>query len=425
MEGAFTADTLKICDMKVLVSFLCFLLILQLSVKAKTLVVGAAGTYSSLKAAVAIANKGDTVVVLKGTYTSLNTVIDKEITVLGKGYPVLDAHFKEEVVTIVASNVKFDGFVIRNSKSGDMRDFAGIRLHKVHNVTVSNNKLINNFFGIYLSDSRNIRVSGNAVKGSREAINSGNGIHSWKCSAVTISSNTVSGHRDGIYFEFVKNSLIEGNVSANNHRYGLHFMFSDDDTYRRNTFKSNGSGVAVMYSKRIAMLQNVFQENWGSSIYGLLLKDITSSLIIGNRFIRNTTGIYMEGCENISVHQNDFNNNGWAVRVLANCVNSTFEKNNFTSNSFDVTTNGSLSLNHFKSNYWDKYEGYDLNKDGKGDIPYRPVSLYAQIIEQMPQSVMLMRSFIVGLLDKVERAIPSLTPESVKDEFPSMKQWTR
>lgn len=411
--------------MKGLVSSFCFLLFLQLPVVARTLVVAPGATYTSLKDAVAVAHKGDTIVVMKGTYTSLNTVIDKEVTVLGNGYPVLDARFKEEVVTIIANHVKFDGFVIKNSKSGDMRDFAGIRLHKVHDVTVSNNKLINNFFGIYLSDSRNVRVSNNTVKGSRKAVNSGNGIHAWKCNAVTISNNSVSGHRDGIYFEFVKNSLIQGNVSATNHRYGLHFMFSDDDTYRKNTFKNNGSGVAVMYSKRINMQQNIFEENWGSSVYGILLKDINSSRITGNQFIRNTTGIYMEGCENISVHQNDFRNNGWGVRILANCVNSSFEKNNFKSNSFDVTTNGSLNLNHFKSNYWDKYEGYDLNKDGKGDVPYRPVSLYAQIIEQMPQSVMLMRSFIVGLLDRVERAIPSLTPESVKDEFPSMKPWTR
>jgi nitrous oxidase accessory protein len=202
-------------------------------------------------------------------------------------------------------------------------------------------------------------------------------------------------------------------------------MFSDDDQYRKNTFKNNGSGVAVMYSKRILMQQNVFLENWGSSIYGLLLKDITNSAIMSNVFTRNTTGIYMEGCEGISVRANNFNNNGWAIRVLANCVKNDFERNNFKANSFDVTTNGSLSLNQFRNNYWDKYEGYDLNKDGTGDIPYRPISLYAQIIEQMPQSVMLMRSFIVNLLDKVERAIPSLTPESVKDELPSMRQWAR
>ena len=101
------------------------------------------------------------------------------------------------------------------------------------------------------------------------------------------------------------------------------------------------------------------------------------------------------------------------------------QQNNFTGNSFDVTTNGTLKEIYFNNNYWDKYEGYDLNKDGIGDVPYRPISLYAQIIEQNPQSVMLMRSFIVNLLDKVERAIPSVTPKSVMDEKPRMKPWKR
>ena len=171
------------------------------------------------------------------------------------------------------------------------------------------------------------------------------------------------------------------------------------------------------------MIRNVFFENWGSSIYGLLLKDISNSRIEGNQFIRNTTGVYMEGCEGISVSRNSFNNNGWGVRVLANCENSDFTRNNFRANTFDVTTNGSLNLNRFQNNYWDKYEGYDLDKDGLGDIPYRPISLFAQIIERIPQSVILMRSFIVNLFDRVEKSIPSLTPESVKDEIPNMRPW--
>jgi nitrous oxidase accessory protein len=402
-----------------------FLVLFALVTPAKTITVSKNSRVASLKAALELAVKGDTIRVKGGHYTSLNTIVDKEVVILGENYPVLDAHLKEEVITILANHVTFDGFEIRNSKTGSMRDYAGIRLYRVENATISNNRLVNNFFGIYLSDSRNIRVTGNKTTGNKSPVNSGNGIHLWKCQNISIKNNYITGHRDGIYFEFVKKSFIESNLSEKNLRYGLHFMFSDDDLYHRNTFKSNGSGVAVMYSKRITMVNNLFLENWGSSIYGLLLKDITNSRIEKNRFIRNTTGIYMEGCEGIRATSNNFNNNGWALRLLANCVNISFSKNNFTANSFDVTTNGSLNLNDFTNNYWDKYEGYDLNKDGIGDIPYRPISLYAQIIEQIPQSVMLMRSFIVNLLDKVERAIPSLTPESVKDNNPSMKVWRR
>ena len=398
---------------------------LPLPVLARTIIVCPKTPVSSLKQAVEMAKNGDTIIVKKGNYVSLNTLIDKKLTILGQDKPVLDAHYREEVVTITSNNVKFDGFVIQNSKTGSMRDFAGIRLSNVEHVTISNNTLLNNFFGIYLSNCSHIQVLHNDLTGSKNIENSGNGIHLWKCTQALIMGNHVTAHRDGIYFEFAKKCVIEDNLSEKNIRYGLHFMFSDDDIYRHNTFKKNGSGVSVMYTRRIQMLNNTFIENWGSSIYGILLKEITDSRIEGNHFIRNTTGIYMENSDRITVLNNDFVSNGWAIRVLASCNSDHFRQNNFKGNSFDVTTNGTLKEIYFNNNYWDKYEGYDLNKDNVGDIPYRPISLYAQIIEQNPQSVMLMRSFIVNLLDKVERAIPSVTPESVKDEKPRMTSWQR
>jgi nitrous oxidase accessory protein len=404
---------------------IALLLLLPLPVLARTIVVSPKTTISSLKQAVEMAQNGDTIIVKKGIYNSFNTLINKQLTILGQGEPILDARFREEVVTITSNNVKFDGFIIQNSKTGSMRDFAGIRLSNVEFVTISNNTLANNFFGIYLSNCKHIQVLHNDITGSRNIENSGNGIHLWKCKKILIKGNHVTGHRDGIYFEFAKQSIIEDNMSEKNIRYGMHFMFSDDDTYRNNTFKNNGSGVSVMYTRRIQMLNNTFIENWGSSIYGILLKEISDSRIEGNHFIRNTTGIYMENSDRIAVLNNDFVSNGWAIRVLASCNSDHFTQNNFKGNSFDVTTNGTLKEIYFNNNYWNKYEGYDLNKDGIGDVPYRPISLYAQIIEQNPQSVMLMRSFIVNLLDKVERAVPSVTPESVKDEKPAMKPWKR
>jgi nitrous oxidase accessory protein len=88
---------------------------------------------------------------------------------------------------------------------------------------------------------------------------------------------------------------------------------------------------------------------------------------------------------------------------------------------FDVATNGSLVLNNFDYNYWDQYDGYDLNKDRIGDIPYRPISMYAMIIEQNPSAIFLFRSFMTSLMDKTEKIIPTLTPENLKDNFPLMK----
>ena len=80
--------------------------------------------------------------------------------------------------------------------------------------------------------------------------------------------------------------------------------------------------------------------------------------------------------------------------------------------------------NTFNNNYWDKYEGYDLNRDGTGDVPYHPVSLYAMIIENNPIAVMFLRSFMVTLLEKAEKIVPSITPENFRDDSPVMNPFT-
>ena len=210
-------------------------------------------------------------------------------------------------------------------------------------------------------------------------------------------------------------------MSENNIRYGLHFMFSHNDSYINNVFRNNGTGVAVMYTHNVRMEHNTFQKNWGTASYGILLKDITDSYLINNKFIENTIGIFMEGGNRIQVEKNIFKGNGWALKIQANCTDNNITHNNFLNNTFDVGTNGTMVLSNFNANYWDKYEGYDMNKDGTGDIPYHPVSMYSMIIEQNPTAVILMRSFMVSLLDKAEKAIPSLTPENLVDNTPAMK----
>jgi nitrous oxidase accessory protein len=62
-----------------------------------------------------------------------------------------------------------------------------------------------------------------------------------------------------------------------------------------------------------------------------------------------------------------------------------------------------------------------MNKDGYGDVPYHPVSMYSMIVEENPATLILFRSFTVSLLDKAESVLPVLTPEKLIDEKPKMK----
>ena len=365
---------------------------------------------------------GDTILVEPGIYHEKNLVIQKSIYLKGSGHPVLDGEGKYEIISIRASNVTVDGFKIIHSGSGTLEDPAGIKIYNRNNVSIINNYLEDTFFGIYVQNGNNCIIKNNHLASfATEEQQIGNGIHCWKCDSMQIIANTISGHRDGIYFEFVTNSVIWRNISTANIRYGLHFMFSNNDAYITNVFRNNGAGVAVMFTQGVKMFNNLFEENWGDASYGLLLKEISDSYIEGNRFVRNTSGIFMEGVSRLRMERNLFKNNGWAMKVQASCMDITMTSNNFLLNTFDVGTIASLILNTFNGNYGDEYEGYDLNKDKIGDIPFRPVSLFSMIIEKMPPAMMLFRSFMVTILDKTEKILPSITPENLKDDSPLIK----
>ena len=389
---------------------------------AKTIRIGKQQIVKTIKQGLALAVQGDTLLVDAGEYHERNISIDKSIVLMGIRHPVLDGDHEYEVITIKANGVVVDGFKIRHSGISSIEDFAGIKIVNSRDVVIRNNILEDNFFGIYSQIGTHCTIEKNSITSySKEEQQSGNGIHCWKSDSMRIIANTISGHRDGIYFEFVTNSVIWRNTSVNNMRYGLHFMFSNNDAYYTNIFKNNGAGVAVMFSHHVKMVHNYFEENWGDGAYGLLLKEISDSYIENNQFVKNTVGIFMEGASRIQLEKNVFKANGWAMKIQASCMDVTVKSNNFMGNTFDVGTNGSLVLNTFNSNYWDKYEGYDLNKDKLGDIPYRPVSMYALIIERNPPAMILFRSLMSSLLDKTERILPSLTPENLKDDYPLMK----
>jgi len=384
--------------------------------------VGPKEAYKNITSAVAAASNGDTVLVSSGSYFEKNLIINRSIVLKGIDHPVLDGENKYENISIKANDVVVDGFLLQHTGVSSLVDFAAIKIYNSRHVTVINNIISNAFFGIYAQYGIQCLIKNNQLTAfAKEEQQSGNGIHCWKSDSMQIIANTVSGHRDGIYFEFVTNSVIWRNSSFNNLRYGLHFMFSNDDAYITNIFENNGAGVAVMFSKGVKMFNNYFRENWGDASYGILLKEINDSHIESNHFEKNTAAIFAEGANRVIVKKNVFKNNGWAFKIQASCIDITLEQNNFIGNTFDIGTNGSLVLNFFNNNYWDKYEGYDLNRDHIGDVPYRPVSMFSMIIEKNPPAMVLFHSLIVSLMDKSEKVIPSLTPENLKDEHPLMK----
>jgi nitrous oxidase accessory protein len=408
---------------KSIVSLIIIFCASVLNVTAEVIEVCTTCNITSIKDAVGIAKDFDTIVVKKGTYKEYNIKIDKPLTIIGENYPVIDGELKGEIITIYSDNVTLYGFYIINVGKSYTEDYAAVRVVKSKNFIIQNLKLENLFFGIYLEKAKEGKILNNIIRGNAvEEYSSGNGIQLWYSKNIDIENNIVQHVRDGIYLEFSDYCTIKNNVSANNIRYGLHFMFSNNDIYEDNTFEKNGAGVAVMFSKEIKMYNNIFKKNWGSASYGLLLKEINDAEIIGNTFEENTIGINIEGTNRINYKNNDFIRNGWAMKIRGACYANTFFGNNFLYNSFDLSYNSKLNDNIFDNNYWSNYTGYDLDKNGIGDVPYRPVKLFSYIVNRTPETIILLRSLFIDIIDFSEKVSPVFTPDNLLDNNPSIKE---
>jgi len=383
-------------------------------------VVDPAGPVRTLTEALTRVTPGGQITVKAGTYTEPVIRVAVPVTIVGEPGAVFIGG-EHQILVVSADDVTLRGLTLRGGASSFMEDRAAVLFDSVANCVIEDSRLEGTFFAIYLSRSRGCRVSRNVVRGAAEVeMTAGNAIHLFHSTDVTIDGNRVTGHRDGIYLEFVEHARVN-NESTDNLRYGLHFMFSHECEYRDNRFERNGAGVAVMYTRNMTMEGNTFADNWGPASYGLLLKEIRDSRILRNTFRQNSVGLYMEGSARNEVTGNVFQANGWAVRVLANAEGNVFTGNSFRQNSFDVTTNSSRNVSTFRGNYWDHYEGYDLDRDGVGDVPYHPVRLFSLLVAQHEPALILLRSFFVELLDAAERVMPVLTPAMLVDDRPLME----
>lgn len=409
-------------------NYLYFLLFSLFVVKAygqNTIKVCPSCEFSTIQEGIKIAKDGDTILVEKGIYLENELVITKSIHLIGRNFPVINGQKKGNILTFKETkNISVKGFVFSNVGFSATSENAAIKIEKVDSFSIENNTITNAYFGIILNKGKNGKVQNNQIKGiQKNQFNTGNAIHLWSCKNMYIADNELTTSRDGIYIQFSSQCIIKRNSSYNNLRYGLHFMFSNDNEYIGNNFENNGAGVAVMFSKRITMKQNIFQQNWGPSSYGMLLKEIYDSQIHENLFYKNTIGINGENCTRVDYSGNIFSENGWGIRIKGGCYANHFWENHFENNSFDVAYDNKVNDNTFKDNYWSDYTGYDLNKDGVGDVPYRPVKLFSYIANKVPESIVLLRSLFIDIVNFSEKVAPVFTPENLIDNSPRMKSF--
>ncbi|MBE0689833.1 MAG: nitrous oxide reductase family maturation protein NosD, partial [Anaerolineae bacterium] len=394
------------------------------------LIVAPDSNYVTIDAALAAANPGDVIEVHGGVYAA-PLIIEKSVSLVGVGQPVIDGQGKGSLVIITAPDSHFEGFIVRNSGTSVNHEDTGIVI-QAPRVTVENNSIEDVLFGIYFANAGQGTAHHNTVQcKDRELGLRGDGIRVWYSNDVTITGNEVNVCRDTLIW-YAQNITIEDNTFRNS-RYGLHFMYSSDAVVENNTFEDNSVGSYLMYSQHLTMTGNRMMRNRGPSGYGIALKDMDYVTLQGNVLVGNRAGLYIDNSPaiydiNNFVTGNFFGYNDIGIAALPSTARNIFQHNTFLENNQQVSVlgRGNLLANTWQQdgtgNYWSDYVGYDGNNDGRGDMPYRAEQLFESLIDNEPVLRLFAFSPASQAIDFAASAFPSLRPDpKVIDEAPMMR----
>ena len=399
--------------------FLAVLLsIIQARTLPNTITVAPNSPLSSINAAIAQAAPGDTINVQAGVYLE-HVVVDKPLTLLGVDNPVIDGEGTGIVVLITAPDVTLRGFTVVHSGRVLEHEDGGIE-SRAQRTVIEDNHLEHVLFGIYLNNAANGTVRGNSVHGmDLPSALRGDLIRFWYSHDSLLENNTVETGRDAVIW-FSSNVTIRNNVISDS-RYGLHFMFCDNNTLSGNRMEGNSVGIYLMNSKNLKVIGNTVARSRGPSGYGLGLKDMDGVFAEGNRFLDNRVAIYLDNPPSASgvtdqFHLNLFAHNDIALLFLPHVRNTQLWDNIFWENAEQVAIQGGGELKgnvwqkNGRGNYWSDYSGYDANEDGIGDLAYRSTSLFENLMDRYPSLRLFSLSPATDAIDLAARAFPITQP---------------
>lgn len=392
--------------------------------QAATLTVGPAAQFQSIQKAVDHAQPGDLIEVSAGVYKE-NLLIDKQLKLIGIDRPIVLGNGSGSVVVIAGDSCIFRGFRVEHSGGDLQTEDSGILL-KSSNNRIEENELADVLYGIYFYRSPGNIIRANTIRGRREleAGERGAGLHLWDSPNNTIEDNKISDMRDGMYIQSCNGNQVRRN-HVSNLRYGLHYMFSDQNVFEDNFFENNVAGAAIMYSNHIEFRRNAFVHNRGFSSFGILFQECNELIAENNFIIDNATGIFMEALRKTRFQHNVIAQNDVGMQMFSNSDQNVFTENNFVDNLTTLQLVGKSTTTKWsengRGNFWSSYDGYDMNEDGRGDVPQRVQDIFEYIVGNHPRLQIYLDSPAAKALAVAERTFPVLKGSQEIDGAPLMR----
>lgn len=371
------------------------------------------------------AKKNEIIMLEPGVYKG-PVIIEKSITIDGQNHATIDAGGKGSVVYLDTDGAVLRNLRLTNSGSSHNDIDSGVQVRGNFNV-IKDNVIDNCLFGIDLQQSEFNVVRRNEISSKPVDLGlRGDAIRLWYSFGNKISHNYIHDSRDTVVW-YSKDNVISHNRSTRG-RYALHFMYAQYNKIEHNQYWNNSVGIFLMYSDGVEIRSNEVTRAIGATGVGIGMKESSEIIVTDNRLLYNAVGFYMDVSpfqpDTINHIENNlvaFNNIG--VRFLNDWPGNHFVNNRFKSNinQVSVSDGDTANRNKWDGNYWDDYQGFDINNDGVGDTPYEYYSYADRIWMDVPGAEFYKGSPVLEVLDFLERLAPFSPPELVmRDRKPKI-----
>ena len=377
----------------------------------------------------ALASTG-VLVLAPGTYEG-PVRIGGALIVDGGGAAVVQGDGRGTVIRVDASDVVLRGLIVRGSGDSHDRIDAGIYVEG-HRNRIEHNRLDDVLFGIVLQQSNDNQVLGNHVRSRGEdSADRGDGLRLWYAHDNRIDGNVFEHVRDITVTNSLRNR-ITGNVIRDSRR-AMNFLFSSRSLVEGNLAEHNATGIVVINSSGFILRHNRVLHAMHVSGAGIALKETTAALVEGNELVHCAVGLMADSSSHpvsrVFLHNNRIAHNVTGINFYGERGGRIMIGNRFEHNLWNVTaTNaGDPDAEAWIGNVWDDYQGFDLDRDGIGDVPYELYLFADRIWMEAPETTFFRNSPLMEIVDFLERLAPFASPALVlRDPEPRMHPgpWT-
>lgn len=385
---------------------------------------------SDLRQAVDDAEEGAALCLEPGKYSGPLRVT-KGLTIWGPHEAVIHSSGEGTTIELEADGAELLGVTVDGS--GGRFDTLDAAVHVTANHNRVEGVIVRNAsFGLLIEKANYALIRDNLVSGPDEGPLGlrGDGIRLWETRHSEIEGNDVIGSRDMVVWYSSNNHIADNTVLRS--RYGTHFMYSHDNVLEGNRYIDNVVGVFIMYARNVTVKGNLMVRSSGPGGMGLGIKESGNLEVSDNMFVSNTKGVYMDTSPLDESDFNRFERNAFyhsevAVLMHGSERRNTFSDNTFVSNHSQVEVEGggdALGVD-WKENAFDDYAGYDMDRDGYGDIPYELRRLSSQLASTYPQLLFFRGAITLELLDAISLLFPLVEPQTTLiDSRPKMNSRT-